>query len=177
MAGLPYTHSGVLASALAMDKQRTKECLPQRVAGGGLVMRAAMTCCAPRDGPALCGEAQQRGLIVGVYLVHEAAQWPAAAGRDMPDEVMVEAFAPGRELTTTVMGDRRADRDRYSDRRLVRLRRQIQARRSRMWSLPMCRSRFSTLCMDYALRRTSALGCRGVSRTDFRWDEARGWTG
>ena len=46
------------------------------------------------------------GSSVGVYLVQEAANSPPQLSDDMPETVMVEAFAPGRELTTTVMGDR-----------------------------------------------------------------------
>ena len=46
------------------------------------------------------------GSSVGVYIVHEAANAPPQLSADMPDVVMVEAYAPGRELTVTVMGDR-----------------------------------------------------------------------
>ena len=46
------------------------------------------------------------GSSVGIYLVNEDANGPPKLSDDMPDTVMVEAFAPGREMTTTVMGDR-----------------------------------------------------------------------
>jgi D-alanine-D-alanine ligase len=68
------------------------------------------------------------GSSVGIYIVREGANGPPALAPGLPDQVMVERYVPGRELTVTVMGDR-------------------------------------------------ALGCRGVTRTDFRWDETLGADG
>ncbi len=50
------------------------------------------------------------GSSVGVYIVTEAANGPPQLAREMPDHVMVETYAPGRELTTTVMGDTGVER-------------------------------------------------------------------
>jgi D-alanine-D-alanine ligase len=90
---------------------------------------------------------------------------------------MVEAFVPGRELTTTVLGDRALTvtdiltdgwydyHAKYAARRLApRRARRVPERSSRpAWTMRCC--------------APTALGCRGLSRTDFRWDEARGLDG
>ena len=105
---LPYTHSGVLASALAMDKQASKAAF--RAAG----LPVVDSILAPRDEvrsrhvmqPPYVVKPNNEGSSVGVYLVHDRANDPPKLSEDMPDLVMVEAYAPGRELTTTVMGGR-----------------------------------------------------------------------
>ena len=105
---IPYTHSGVLASALAMDKQRSKEVY----AAAGLPVVPSVIAPPPRCvrahvmTPPYVVKPNNEGSSVGVYLVHEGANGPPQLAADMPEMVMVEAFAPGRELTTTVMGDR-----------------------------------------------------------------------
>ncbi len=118
------------------------------------------------------------GSSVGVYLVHEARQRPAAAGSEtMPEQVMVEAFAPGRELTTTVMGDRALTvTDILTDGWYDYDAKYKPGGSRHVVPAEIPREIFD-LCLDYALRAHDALGCRGVSRTDFRWDEARGPAG
>lgn len=173
---IPYTHSGVLASALAMDKERTKAVY--RAAG----LPVAESLLAPRAeveaghvmAPPYVVKPNNEGSSVGVYIVHDAANGPPKLGPEMPDVVMVEAFAPGRELTTTVMGERALAvtdiitegwYDYDAKYRPGGSRHEIPAR------LP---GEITAACLDHALRAHRALGCRGVSRTDFRWDEARG---
>ena len=106
--GIPYSHSGVLSSALAMDKQRTKEAY---VAAGLPIVPSILAAADEVRArhvmePPYVVKPNNEGSSVGVYLVHEDANGPPQLSKDMPAEVMVEAFAPGRELTTTVMGDR-----------------------------------------------------------------------
>jgi D-alanine-D-alanine ligase len=104
---LPYTHSGVLASALAMDKVKTKEVY----AAAGLPVVASLL--ADRETvaaghvmpPPYVVKPYNEGSSVGVYIVREGSNAPRLAA-SMPATVMVETYAPGRELTTTVMGDR-----------------------------------------------------------------------
>ena len=105
---IPYTHSGILASALTLDKQRTKDVyrnvgLPvmESMIAASADVRAAHVM-----PPPYVVKPNNEGSSVGVYLVHEAANSPPQLSDEMPEIVMVEAFAPGRELTTTVMGDR-----------------------------------------------------------------------
>ena len=176
---IPYTHSGVLASALAMDKQKSKDAY--RAAGLPVVESVL----APRDevrtrhviAPPYVVKPNNEGSSVGVYLVHEAANAPPALSDDMPEQVMVEAFAPGRELTASVMGDRALtvtdiltegwyDYDaKYTE---------GGSRHVVPADLP---EEIFQACLDYAVRAHEVLGCRGLSRTDFRWDEARGLDG
>src|SRR5690606_16530902 len=106
--GIPYTHSGVLASALAMDKARAKQVFAAAdlpVAESLLTSAEAARSGHPMAPPSVVKPVNE-GSSVGVYLVHEAANAPAQLGPEMPETVMVERYVPGRELTTTVMGDR-----------------------------------------------------------------------
>ena len=176
--GIPYTHSGVLASALAMDKARTKEIyraagLP--VADSLLAARAAVEAGHVLPPPYVV-KPNNEGSSVGVYIVRDGANAPRLAAT-MPEVVMVEAYVPGRELTTTVMGDRALGvtdilTDGWYD---------YEAKYAPGGSRHECPARLpediEAACLDYALRAHRALGCRGVSRTDFRWDEARGLAG
>ncbi|WP_139022532.1 D-alanine--D-alanine ligase [Mameliella alba] len=176
---IPYTHSGVLASALAMDKEKTKEVY--RSAG----LPVADSLLAGRDevqarhvmAPPYVVKPYNEGSSVGVYLVHEEANGPPVLDATMPEVVMVEAFVPGRELTTSVMGDRALGvtdivTDGWYD---------YDAKYKAGGSRHVCPAEIpqeiTEACLDYALRAHRALGCRGVTRTDFRWDEARGLDG
>ncbi len=177
--GIPYTHSGVLASALAMDKQRSKEVfraagLP--VAQGGLHPRAEVSARHVMDPPYVV-KPNNEGSSVGVYLVPEAANAPPALGDDLPEVVMVETFVPGRELTVTVMGERAlAVTDIITD-GWYDYDAKYRPGGSRHVVPAEIPDDISGLCLDHALRAHRALGCRGLSRADFRWDEARGADG
>ena len=176
---IPYTHSGVLASALAMDKQRSKDVYRRH----GLPIVESIL--ALKDdvrarhvmAPPYVVKPNSEGSSVGVYLVMDGANTPPQLDDAMPDEVMVEAFAKGRELTTTVLGDRALGvteiitsgwYDYHAKYSVGGSRHEIPAQ------LP---PEVTEACLDYALRAHAALGCRGMSRTDFRWDDTRGLDG
>jgi D-alanine-D-alanine ligase len=176
---IPYTHSGVLASALAMDKSRTKAAY--RAAG----LPCLDSLLAPRDDvrarhvmpPPYVVKPNNEGSSVGVYIVREAANSPPQLADDMPDTVMVEAYAPGRELTTAVMGDRALTvtdivTEGWYD---------YHAKYAPGGSHHVCPAALPpeifAACLDHALAAHRALGCRGLSRTDFRWDDRRGLAG
>ncbi|MGA9435159.1 MAG: D-alanine--D-alanine ligase [Roseobacter sp.] len=177
--GIPYTHSGVLSSALAMDKQRTKETyaavglpvVPSVIAKADEVRaRHVMS-------PPYVVKPNNEGSSVGVYLVHDVTSGPPQLDDDMPDEVMVEAFAPGRELTTTVVGDRALTvTDILTDGWYDYDAKYKVGGSKHVVPADIPQDIFD-LCLDYALRAHQALGCRGVSRTDFRWDESKGAAG
>lgn len=175
---IPYTHSGVLASSLAMDKSRAKDAY--RAAGLPVVDSVIVPREAVEAGHVLPApyvvKPNAEGSSVGVYIVREGANAPRLAA-EMPDTVMVEAYVPGRELTVSVLGDRALcvtdiitdgwyDYD--AKYKAGGSRHEVPAR------LP---DAITDACLDYALRAHRALGCRGLSRTDFRWDEARGLAG
>lgn len=177
--GIPYTHSGVLASALAMDKQRTKEVY--RAAGLPIVPSVLADKAAIQAqhllAPPYVVKPFNEGSSVGVYIVPEGANRPPVLSAEMPDLLMVEGYAAGRELTVSVLGDRALTvtdivtdgwydyAAKYSD---------GGSRHVVPAQLPAA---IFEACMDYALRAHQALGCRGLSRTDFRWDEERGLSG
>ena len=175
---LPYTHSGVLASALAMDKTRTKDVyrahgLP--VAESRIVARDAVAAGHVMPPPYVV-KPNAEGSSVGIYIVAEGDAPPVLADT-MPETVMVEAYVPGRELTCTVLGDAALTvteivTEGWYD---------YEAKYADGGSRHVCPAALPAdvfaACQDHALRAHRALGCRSVSRTDFRWDEARGVDG
>jgi D-alanine-D-alanine ligase len=175
---IPYTHSGVLASALAMDKARAKEVF---AAAGLPVMQSVL---ATREAvsaahvmpPPYVVKPNNEGSSVGVYIVRPGSNAPRLADT-MPDMVMVESYAPGRELTVAVLGDRALTvtdiitdgwYDYDAKYKIGGSRHELPAR------LP---DEITEACLSYAQRAHQALGCRGLTRTDFRWDEERGLNG
>lgn len=176
--GIPYTHSGVLASATAMDKIRTRDIF---VATGLPVAVSQLASKTEVEAghviaPPYVVKPYNEGSSVGVYLVHEGDA-PPKLSSDMPDVVMVEAFLPGRELTCSVMGDRALSvtdiiTDGWYD---------YDAKYKAGGSRHVCPADLpadiTALCQEYAVRAHQALGCRGVTRTDFRWDDSKGADG
>jgi D-alanine-D-alanine ligase len=175
---IPYTHSGVLASALAMDKARTKEVYVS--AGLPVVASVLATSEAVSAGhvlpPPYVVKPNNEGSSVGVYIVREGANAPRLADT-MPKVVMVEAYAPGRELTVTVMHDRALCVTDILTSGWYDYDAKYTVGGSSHVLPADVPTEISNACLDYALRAHQALGCRGVSRTDFRWDEARGLDG
>lgn len=176
---IPYTHSGVLASALTMDKQRTKDAY----AGAGLPFVDSVL--VPRETaqtdhvmpPPYVVKPNNEGSSVGIYIVNANANSPPRLASDMPNTVMVEAYAPGRELTTTVMGERPlAVTDILTDGWYDYHAKYDEGGSRHVIPADLPREIYDA-CMDYAVRAHQVLGCRGVSRTDYRWDEARGLDG
>lgn len=176
---IPYSHSGVLSSAVAMDKQRSKDIF--RAAGLPIVDSIIVPAQQVRDGhvmtPPYVVKPNNEGSSVGVYLVTDAANGPPQLDDDMPETVMVEAFAPGRELTTTVVGDRALTVTDIITTGWYDYDAKYKVGGSRHVVPADIPQDIFELCLDYALRAHAALGCRGVSRTDFRWDEAHGADG
>ncbi|MBC6442435.1 MAG: D-alanine--D-alanine ligase [Rhodobacteraceae bacterium] len=176
---IPYTHSGILASALAMDKSRAKEAfravgLP--VAEGRLLCRTEAETSHPLPPPYVV-KPNNEGSSVGVCLVKEQAGGPARLDASMPDTVMVEKFAPGREMTTTVMGNRALGVTDILTGGWYDYDAKYMAGGSRHVIPADIPGDVEEACLDYALRAHNALACRGVTRTDFRWDETRGTDG
>ncbi|WP_292285031.1 D-alanine--D-alanine ligase [Marivita sp.] len=177
--GLPYTHSGVLASALAMDKERTKDVYRRHglpVVDSVLAPRGEV-CRRHVVAPPYVVKPHNEGSSVGVYLVHDAANGPPKLSDEMPETVMVEAFAPGRELTTTVVGDRPLCVTDILTDGWYDYDAKYKPGGSRHVLPAEVPEEITARCLDYAIRAHQALGCRGVSRTDFRWDESRGQDG
>ena len=176
---IPYTHSGVLASALAMDKVRAKRAFVEAglpVVEGRLVCRDEVRGSHPMEPPYVV-KPYNEGSSVGVYLVHEGANGPAQVSEDMPEILMVERYVPGRELTTAVLGLRSLGVTDIVAEGWYDYHAKYSPGGSRHVIPAEIPDEISEACLDYAVRAHEALGCRGLSRTDFRWDESRGLDG
>jgi D-alanine-D-alanine ligase len=175
--GLPYTHSGVLASALAMDKAKAKAVLAAAgvvVPGGGLYDRFE----AARDhvmAPPYVVKPNAEGSSVGVFLVFEGANSPpqelAAPAWTFGELVMIEPYIPGRELAVAVMNGKALavtdilPRTGFYD---------YEAKYAEGGSTHVLPADLPSPVTGQALRMAelahAALGCRGVTRSDFRYD-------
>ena len=109
---IPYTHSGVLASALAMHKERAKEVMRAvgiPVAEGKIVARAEAAKAHVLPRPYVLKPVTE-GSSVGVFIVREDHAHPPQELTDPAwthgEDLLAERFIPGRELTCAVMGDR-----------------------------------------------------------------------
>ncbi|WP_297618798.1 D-alanine--D-alanine ligase [uncultured Roseicyclus sp.] len=181
---IPYTHSGVLASALAMDKARTKDVYRAH----GLPVAQSVLCTKTEVmaghvmTPPYVVKPNNEGSSVGVYLVPEGANAPPRLSETMPTTVMVEAFLRGRELTCSVMGDGPGQPGALTVTDILTdgwydYDAKYKPGGSRHVVPAVLPQQIFDACMDMSLTAHRALGCRGVSRTDFRWDEDQGLSG
>ncbi len=180
--GIPYTHSGVRASALAMNKAQTKRIvapLGVPVCEHRIVNRTEAARTHAMEPPYVAKPICE-GSSVGVVIVREGANKPPESVASVPainDEIMVERFVPGRELTCAVIGDRATDIiDIVPAERLAFY--DYEAKYAPGGSrhiLPadIPRDVYEAV-RQHALTVHNALGCRGVTRSDFRYDPASG---
>ena len=175
---IPYTHSGVLASAMAMDKQRTKD--TYRTYGLPFVESVLATKnqieVAHVLTPPYVVKPFDEGSSIGISLVMEGDS-PPKLHESLPDLMMVETYAPGRELTTAVLGKRALTVTDIVVDGLYDYAAKYEVGGSRHTIPANVPDDIFQACMDYAVRAHVVLGCRGLSRTDFRWDESRGLDG
>ena len=178
---IPYTHSGVLASALAMHKQRAKDVF--RAAGLPLVKSIVADRRAAAAGhlmePPYVVKPVNEGSSVGVFIIRKGDNRPPAAlGSDqwtLSDEMMVEEFVPGRELTVAVMGMRALAVTEITTNLEFYDYEAKYAAGGSIHTLPAkIPAAVAEEAMRLAERAHAALGCRGVSRADFRYDDTAG---
>jgi D-alanine-D-alanine ligase len=181
---IPYTHSGVLASALAMNKPRAKDVMKAAgipVAESVIVNRfdAAKVHVMP---PPYVVKPPNEGSSFGVLIVREDAPHPPQQlyADDWPygDTVMVEKFVAGRELTVAVRGDEALDIiDIVTDNRFY----DYDAKYAPGGSKHILPAQISSIVYQnvrmLAVKAHKALGCRGISRADFRYDDRPGGSG
>jgi D-alanine-D-alanine ligase len=181
---IPYTHSGVLASALAMNKPKAKDVMKAAgipVAEAVLVHRLEA---AKRHAiaPPYVVKPPNEGSSFGVIIVNEDAPHPPQElyADDWPygDIVMVERYVAGRELTCGVRGDEPLDViDVVTGDRFYDYHAKYAAGGSRhVLPAQLLPDVYQNVRM-LALRAHQALGCRGVSRADFRYDDRPSGTG
>ena len=176
--GIPYTHSGVLASALAMDKQRTKLILED--AGVPSPEGRAMSRFDAAGGhamePPYVIKPNAEGSSVGVFIIRNGDNRPPAELSSNKwtsnDGVLVEKFIPGRELTVSVTGDRALCVTEITTNLAFYDYEAKYAPGGSIHVLPAkLPEKITDRCLALALKAHEALGCRGVSRSDFRFDE------
>jgi D-alanine-D-alanine ligase len=182
---IPYTHSGVLASALAMQKDLAKAVMSAAgipVAHGVTVdrkdaaLRHVLT-------PPYVLKPVAEGSSLGIVIVkRDRTHPPQEVGReDWPygDRLLAERFVDGKELTCAVIGDRPTD--------IIEVQPVSEAfygydaKYSKGGSIHIIPAKVKPKIyhevQELALRAHRALGCRGVSRSDFRWDDSIGEDG
>jgi D-alanine-D-alanine ligase len=176
--GLPYTHSGVLASALAMDKAKAKAVLAAAgvpVPGGGLYNRFEAAR-AHVMAPPYVVKPNAEGSSVGVFPVFEGANAPpqelASPEWTFGEEVMIEPYVAGLELAVAVMDDRALTVTEIEPRTGFY---DYEAKYGEGGSIHHLPARISDRVADaakhHAVAAHAALGCRGVTRSDFRYDD------
>ena len=172
---IPYTHSGLLASALAMDKPMAKRLFAAAgipVAEHKIVRRDDMVRGDVMARPYVVKPLNE-GSSVGVTIVLEGDNNPPFTGANWPfgKEVMVERFVPGKELTVAVMGDKAlAVTEITTDRGFY----DYDAKYADGGSAHLVPAPLEPAVYDEVMRLSAlaheALGCRGVSRADLRYD-------
>ncbi|WP_298372940.1 D-alanine--D-alanine ligase [Azospirillum sp.] len=175
--GLPYTHSGVQASAIAMDKAMTKRVLETagvRSPKGLVLTRGEITGGAhPMPAPYIVKPVDE-GSTVGVTLVREGQNSPVGDAWTFGERALVEEFIRGRELTVGVMGDRALAVTEIVFEAQVY---DYTAKYSAGHAVHTIPAAIPDAVAEEAKRLAvvahQTLGCRGVSRSDFRWDDSR----
>jgi D-alanine-D-alanine ligase len=181
--GIPYTHSGVRASALAMDKQAARAVFAAAglpIARGRVVDVAELEHADPLPLPYVVKPVNE-GSSVGVEIMREGGNRRAAvaAGWRFGATALVEEYIPGRELTVGVMGERALavtditpDHGEFYD---------YEAKYADGGSRHAIPARIHAdtyaRALEMALAAHRALGCRGASRADFRYDDTAGEPG
>ncbi|NQW49830.1 MAG: D-alanine--D-alanine ligase [Rhodospirillales bacterium] len=175
---VPYTHSGVLASAIAMDKPMARHVftsLGLKVADGKVIERRSLAWGDPMVRPYVVKPIDQ-GSSVGVHIVREGDNLAAveAAEAAFGERVLVENFVPGRELTVAVMDDHAVavtelrPRTRFYDYEA----KYTDGITEHLVPAPVPPEVYE-LAKQWALMAHEALGCNGLSRADFRWDDTQ----
>ena len=183
---IPYTHSGLTTSAIAIDKQLTKLVLVPhgiRMPAGVMVDSESLYAADPLARPYVLKPVNE-GSSVGVAIVTAEGPYGSPIGRDVEgpwqqfDRLLAEPFIRGRELTVAVLGDEALcvtelkTRSGFYD---------YDAKYTEGMTRHVCPAEvpdaIATAMMDMAARAHELLGCKGASRSDFRWDDEQGEAG
>ncbi len=176
MFGKPYTHSGVMASALAMDKHRAKHVLKSvgiTVADGGLFDRLEVAKTHTIALPYVV-KPNGQGSSKSVYIIQnddDEQRAAIAADKDMGEKVVVETYIPGRELTVAVKDGEAVCVTEIIPKGWY----DFEEKYGENAAEHVCPAKLpdfvTQLCLDWAAKAHKALGCRGVSRADFRFND------
>ena len=186
LMGLTYTHSGLATSVIAIDKQLTKQALVPHgipMPGGRMVKSAELFERDPLPRPYVLKPVNE-GSSVGVAIVTKDGNYGDPISREAIgpwqefDELLAEPFIRGRELTTAVLVDKALlvtelkPKSGFYD---------FDAKYTDGMTDHICPAdipeEVAEACRDIALRAHQLLGCKGTSRSDFRWDDEQGVEG
>ena len=176
---LPYTHSGVQASALAMNKDIAKRIFKSDnlPVAESICTSSALAFSTHLMEPPYVIKPVNEGSSVGVHLVMQDDDNFSTLEKNFPDQVLVEKFIPGRELTTTIMdGQPLGVTDIITDNWYNYESKYNLGASKHIVSANIPKEIYDA-CEDFALRAHMALGCKGLSRADFRWDSSLGIDG
>jgi D-alanine-D-alanine ligase len=186
LMGVPFTHSGVTTSAIAIDKELTKLLLVPagvRMPKGTMVRSESLFEADPIPRPYVLKPVNE-GSSVGVAIVTDASNYGNPIGRQTKgpwndfEELLAEPFIRGRELTVAVLGNEalcvtelKPHNDFYD----------FEAKYTDGVTQHICPAEvpdeIAQAMLDMALTAHRALGCKGASRSDFRWDDEQGAEG
>ena len=190
LMGVPYTHSGLATSVIAIDKELTKQALVPHgipMPGGRIVRSEELFAKDPLPRPYVLKPVNE-GSSVGVAIVTAEGNYGNPIARDAKGpwqefaQLLAEPYIRGRELTTAVIDGAEGPRaltvtelvpkSGFYD---------FDAKYTDGMTEHVCPAQIpediAKLCCEYALKAHKLLGCRGVSRSDFRWDDERGQEG
>lgn len=182
LLGIPYTHSGVLASALAMEKPIAKQLFTAAgipCAEGVVVNRDTVLANDVMERPYVIKPIHE-GSSVGVHMVFGGDNRKPFDESDWPygDKVLVERYVPGREITVAVMGERAlgALEIRPKGGFFDYTAKYTKCKAERLMPAPLVPEAYEEV-LELAVLAHRTLGCRGVTRADLRYDDSAGEPG
>ncbi|MES2097773.1 MAG: D-alanine--D-alanine ligase [Pseudomonadota bacterium] len=186
LMGLKYTHSGMVTSVIAIDKVLTKQALVPHgipMPGGRIVKSVDVFEGDPLKRPYVLKPVNE-GSSVGVAIVTDEGNYGNPIGRDVAgpwqefEELLAEPYVRGRELTTAILGGKALGvtelkpKSGWYD---------YDAKYTDGMTEHVCPAdipdHIAEMCKRLALEAHHLLGCKGASRSDFRWDDERGEDG
>ncbi|MEE2774421.1 MAG: D-alanine--D-alanine ligase [Pseudomonadota bacterium] len=175
---IPYTHSGVLASALAMNKSKSREifkCCGLPVPPGRLIDSEQAYISHPLKVPYVI-KPNNEGSSLGVHIIRSEAEKIRKAF-NLPKYVLVEEFIPGRELTVSVMHKKPLAVTEVISPVWYDYDAKYTVGGSSHIVPAHIPPEVRDACLNYSIMAHNALGCRGLTRTDFRWNDTLGIEG
>lgn len=186
LMGIKYTHSGLVTSVIAIDKQLTKQALVPHgipMPGGHVVKSESLYAGDPIPRPYVLKPVNE-GSSVGVAIVTDEGNYGNPISRDAKgpwqefEELLAEPYIRGRELTTAVLGGEALlvtelkPKSGFYD---------FDSKYTDGMTEHVCPAEIpdaiTQACREIALKAHQILGCKGASRTDFRWDDEKGVDG
>ncbi len=181
MMNIPYSHSGVLGSSLSMNKVITRKiCEAEGIrVPEGCVAKLADVCAGRVMEPPYVIKPIGEGSSLGVYVILDATS-PLPDLKEWPfeDDVLVERYIPGRELHVTVMGDKAigAIETRTPNNFFDFEAKYTEGKALHLMPAPVHADIYAE-ALAWGEKIHKVLGCRGISRSDFRYDDTQGEPG